>query len=218
MIGIEGLGHPDLPEHLAGSADLARLGILQHEYVKIARLAVGLAREALVGPLELVDERCPLGRQVGESASRKLGHLVDGAEILARRRPHSVAHRPSASRRMVSADKAARSDKLSVIRNSSMLCILPPRTPMVSTTGTPQAAILFPSHTPPEGCQAIDCPRSAPACLTSLNRASASLVSGLGGRPNPPLSSICTSRSAATAATASSISRFASASISGVRG
>ena len=54
------------------------------------------------------------------------------------------------SRRMVSADKAARSTRLSTIRNSSMLWILPPRTPIVSTTGTPQAAILLPSHTPPD--------------------------------------------------------------------
>ena len=77
-----------------------------------------------------------------------------------------------------------------------MLWILPPRTPIVSTTGTPHAAMLLPSHTPPDGCQAIACPRSAPACLTRLNSASASGVSGLGGRPKPPLSSIATSRSA----------------------
>ena len=51
------------------------------------------------------------------------------------------------------------------------LWILPPRTPIVSTTGTPQAAILLPSHTPPVGCQAIGWPRSAPACLTSSNSA-----------------------------------------------
>ena len=87
---------------------------------------------------------------------------------------------------MVSADSAARSARLSTIRNSSMLWILPPRTPIVSTTGTPQAAILLPSHTPPEGCQPIVWPRSAPACLTSSKRASASGVKGLGGRPKPP--------------------------------
>ena len=104
------------------------------------------------------------------------------------------------SRRMVSADNAARSLRLSTIRNSSMLWILPPRTPIVSTTGTPQAAILLPSHTPPDGCQSIVWPRSAPACLTRSNKASASAVSGLGGRPNPPCASIVTSCSAATAA------------------
>ena len=50
---------------------------------------------------------------------------------------------------MVSADKAARSFRLSTIRYSSMLWISPPRTPIVSTTGTPQAAMLLPSQTPP---------------------------------------------------------------------
>ena len=101
---------------------------------------------------------------------------------------------------MVSADKAARSARLSTIRNSSMLWILPPRTPIVSTTGTPQAAILLPSHTPPVGFQPIAWPRSAPACLTRSNSASASGVIGLGGRPKPPCASIVTSCSAATAA------------------
>ena len=88
--------------------------------------------------------------------------------------------RSPAKRRIVSALSAARSCKLSTIRYSSALWILPPRTPIVSTTGTPQAAILLPSHTPPEGCQAIGWPRSAPACFTSLNSASASSRQRLG--------------------------------------
>ena len=79
-------------------------------------------------------------------------------------------------------DKAARSARLSTIRYSSMEWILPPRTPIVSTTGTPQAAILLPSHTPPDGCQPIAWPRSAPACLTRWNSASASARHRL-GRP-----------------------------------
>ena len=62
----------------------------------------------------------------------------------------------------------------------------PPRTPIVSITGTPQAAMLLPSHTPPVGCQAIGWPRSAPACRTSPNNASSSGVIGLGGRAKPP--------------------------------
>ena len=41
------------------------------------------------------------------------------------------------------------------------------------------------------GCQPIAWPRSAPACLTRPNRASASGVIGLGGRAKPPCSSIC---------------------------
>ena len=54
------------------------------------------------------------------------------------------------------------------------LWILPPRTPIVSTTGTPQAAMLLPSHTPPEACQPIAWPRSAPASRTSSNNRSIS--------------------------------------------
>ena len=40
VIAVEGLDHADLAEHLAGAADLLRLGILQHEHVKVAGLAV----------------------------------------------------------------------------------------------------------------------------------------------------------------------------------
>src|SRR4029079_2107150 len=114
-------------------------------------------------------------------------HLVHGAEVVAGRGADAKAHALlPASRNMVRADKAARSARLSTIRYSSALWILPPRTPIVSTTGTPQAAMLLPSQTPPDGCQSISCPRSAPAWLTSLNSASASSVTGFGGRPNPP--------------------------------
>ena len=42
---------------------------------------------------------------------------------------------------MTRADNAARSARLAVMRNSSEEWIAPPRTPMVSTTGTPQAAM-----------------------------------------------------------------------------
>ena len=191
MIGVERLDDADLAEHLAGAADLSALRILEHEHVEVARLRVVLAVEGFFGAGELGDQRAAVGRQVGEAAAGQLGHLVDGAEILAVRRADAEAHAGlPASRRMVSADKAARSLRLSTIRNSSALWILPPRTPIVSTTGTPQAAILLPSHTPPDGCQPMLWPRSAPACLTSLNSASASGVSGLGGRPKPPRASI----------------------------
>src|SRR4030095_15654468 len=101
-----------------------------------------------------------------------LRHLVNRREVLAADGPNAIAHaRSPASRRMVSADSAARSARLSTIRNSSMLWILPPRTPIVSTTGTPQAAILLPSQTPPVDCQPIAWPRAAPARLTRLDRA-----------------------------------------------
>src|SRR5207248_508769 len=101
---------------------------------------------------------------IGEPAAGELGHLVDGTEIVAVRGPDSDAHAaPLISRKMDSADSAARSFRLSTIRNSSMLWILPPRTPIVSTTGTPHAAILLPSHTPPEACQPMLWPRSDPA-------------------------------------------------------
>src|SRR6185369_17238637 len=137
---------------------------------------------------------------IGEAAAGQLGHLVDRREILAAGRTDQIVHAASPARRMmVRADSAARSCKLSVIRYSSMLWILPPRTPIVSTTGTPQAAILLPSHTPPDGCQPICWPRSAPAWRTRPNSFSAVGVRGLGGRPKPPLDSIRTSRSAATA-------------------
>src|SRR4029453_5656266 len=123
-----------------------------------------LSRKGFVGASQLGDQGSPIRGQVGETASGQLGHLVDRAEILAVGRPYAEAHAACASRRIVSADKAARSARLSTIRNSSMLWILPPRTPIVSTTGTPQAAMLLPSHTPPEGCQAMVWSRSAPPC------------------------------------------------------
>src|SRR4051794_21307682 len=221
MIGIEGLGDADLAEHLAGAADLPGLWILEDEHVEIADLGVLVAGEALLRPVELADERLPIGREIGEAAARQFRHLVNGPEILAGRRSYAVAHGACPiSRRMVSADNAARSARLSVIRNSSMLWILPPRTPIVSTTGTPQAAILLPSQTPPEGFHAIAWPRSEPAFLTRLNRASASAVSGFGGRANPPLRLISTSRSAPTARRAGGDADFPPRvnGVSGVRG
>src|SRR5690349_19384553 len=205
MIGIEGLDHADLAEYLASAADLAAGTVLQHEHVHVPGLAVLFACEALLGSIELGDQGRAIRRQVREAAARQLRHFVDGAEILAGGRPNREAHAAPARRRTVSALKAARSASDSAIKYSSALWILPPRTPIVSTTGTPQAAILLPSQTPPDGCQEMLWPRSAPACLTSSNRASASGVSGLGARPNPPWTSIRTSRSAAMAMTAVSM-------------
>ena len=60
---------------------------------------------------------------------------------------------PVARRWRTSADSAARSASEETIRYSSGEWIAPPRTPIVSTTGTPQAAMLLPSQTPPLGCQ-----------------------------------------------------------------
>src|SRR3546814_16035091 len=68
------------------------------------------------------------------------------------------------------ADNCARSARLSTTRYSRSLWILPPRTPIVSTTGTPQAAMLLPSHTPPVSRQAMERPRSAPHCRRSEER------------------------------------------------
>src|SRR5215213_4330724 len=209
VVGIEGLLDADLPEHLAGAADLPRLRVLQHKHIEVAVLAIVRARKAGLRLRKLRDERCALRREVREPAAGQLRHLVDGGEIVGTGRPDAEAHDSSAKRRIVSADKAARSARLSTIRNSSMLWILPPRTPIVSTTGTPQAAMLLPSQTPPDGCQAMDWPRSCPVCLTRLNKASASSVSGLGGRAKPPCASMKTSCCFAVSSSALAIRRAA---------
>src|SRR5438067_2359208 len=121
MIAVKWLHHTDLAEHLAGPADLAALRILEDEDVEVALLPVLLARERPVRAGELGDEGATVGGQVGEAASGQLGHLIDGAKILARGRTDPEAHVASvASRRMVSALNAARSGRLSTIRNSSM--------------------------------------------------------------------------------------------------
>src|SRR5690606_33448429 len=148
---VEGLAQADPAEHLACAADLAGLGILQHEDEQVALGAVLGPRQRLVGAGQLGDQCALVGGQVGEPAAGQLGHLVDRLEILRPCRAHPEAHRPSplASRKMVSADNCARSARLAAIRNSLSEWIAPPRTPIVSTTGTPQAAILLPSHTPP---------------------------------------------------------------------
>ena len=65
--------------------------------------------------------------------------------------------------------------------------------PIVSTTGTPQAAILLPSHTPPVAFQPISRPRSAPQSRTRSNRRCADASTGLGGRPKPPWRAMATS-------------------------
>src|SRR5690348_6762201 len=219
MIGIERLNHAHLTEHLPGAADHPGLRVLEHEDIEIALLPVFLAGKGSVGAGELGHKRAAVRGQVGEAAAGQFGHLVDGAKILGGRGSDAKAHAPSAaSRRMVSALKAARSARLSTIRYSSVLWILPPRTPIVSTTGTPQAAMLLPSQTPPDGCQPISCPRSAPAWLTSLNSTSASSVTGFGGRPKPPCASMNTSCAAAVSSSALAISRAAISWSSVVRG
>jgi hypothetical protein len=66
-----------------------------------------------------------------------------------------------------------------------MLWILPPRTPIVSTTGTPHAAILLPSQTPPEGLPADRLAEIGAGSLTRLEQLRLR-VQRLGRRPNPP--------------------------------
>src|SRR5438270_1543913 len=218
VIGIEGLIDSDLPEHLARAADFPRFRVLHHKHVEVSRLRVLLAREALFRPGELRDEGRALRRKVGKPTPRQLGHFVDRGEVGAGGGTNAKGHAAVARRRMVRALSSARSSKLSTMRYSSALWILPPRTPIVSTTGTPQAAILLPSHTPPDGCQAMLWPRSAPAWFTRLNKTSASSVSGLGGRPNPPCASMKTSCCLAVSSSALATSRPAISSPSAVRG
>src|SRR4029079_3723629 len=111
-----------LPEDLAGPADLPRFGVLEHEHEQVAGLAVFLPGEALVPPRGLLARGRRVGGEGGGAAAGQLGHLVDRAKVLAGRRADAIAHLPlPASRRIVSADKAARSARLSTIRNSSML-------------------------------------------------------------------------------------------------
>ena len=45
VIAVKGLGDPDLPEDLAGAADLPGFRIVEHEHVQVPALAVFLARE-----------------------------------------------------------------------------------------------------------------------------------------------------------------------------
>src|SRR5947199_9547730 len=104
MIAVERLDDSDLTEHLAGAADLAALGVLEHEHVEIGGLLVLLTREGRVGPGELGDQCSTVGRKVGKAAAGQLGHLIDGAEILALSGTDAKAHGfPPASRRMVKA-------------------------------------------------------------------------------------------------------------------
>ena len=74
-----------------------------------------------------------------------------------------------------------------MIRNFSTRLQLPRRTPIVSTTGTPQAAISLPLHIPPDGRQAIAWPDPRRLCFTRLNSVfGLEASSGFWGRPNPP--------------------------------
>ena len=81
-----------------------------------------LVRERLLRARQLGDQGALVGGQVGEAAAGQLGHLVDRLEILVSRRPHPEAHKPSpcASLRIVSADRRARSARLSTIRYSAI--------------------------------------------------------------------------------------------------
>src|SRR3982751_1556074 len=122
MVAVKGLDDTDLAEHLAGAADFAALQILEHEDVEVAALLVAYAAERRIRSGELGDQGRTVGRQVGEPATGELRHLVDGLEVIAVCRADAEAHAASAARRrMVSADNAARSFRLSTIRNSSML-------------------------------------------------------------------------------------------------
>ena len=134
-------------------------------------------------------ERALVGRQVGEAAAGQLRHLVDRLEILVPRRrgPGSSQTLPIGQpqdRQRRQAARARPGCRRSDIPRSEW--IAPPRAPIVSTTGTPQAAILLPSQTPPVSRQPIGWPRSAPQLFTSSNRRVVAASIGLGGRPKPP--------------------------------
>src|SRR5215203_3010971 len=131
-VAVERTVAPDLAEDLAGAADGAALEILEHEQIQIVELALAFAREPFRRFAELVLQRLLVGGQVGEAAAGQLRHLVERVEIVFAGGADAKTHAaPPAIRRIVSADKAARSARLSTIRYSSMLWILPPRTPMV---------------------------------------------------------------------------------------
>src|SRR4051812_22064381 len=119
MIAIEGLDDSDLSEDLASPADHTCLRILEHEDVQVGFLPFLLARKRSPRPFELGHQSAAVGGQVGEAAAGQLGHLIDGAEILAGRRADTKAHAAPPRRKMVSALNAARWARLAVIRYSS---------------------------------------------------------------------------------------------------
>ena len=172
----------------------AGLGILEHEHEQVAvRRRPSSLREGVLGAGQLGDQRALVGGQVGEAAAGQLGHLVDRLEILVRAPagPGSSQRLPVGEAQDGRAPTAARARpgcRRSDIPPAEW--IAPPRTPIVSTTGTPQAAILLPSQTPPVSRQPIVLAEIGAAALDQLEqllRASASI--GLGGRPKPPWTS-----------------------------
>ena len=167
-VAVEWHALTDLGEQLAGAAHLAGFGVLQHQHEQLVAGLIGFgAAERLGAALQLGEQRRLFGRQVGETAAGQLGHFIEGLQIAFVGGADDEAHAwpRSAMRRMVTADSAARSGRLSAMRNSSVEWIAPPRAPIVSTTGTPHAAMLLPSHTPPVSRQPMSRPRSAPRLL-----------------------------------------------------
>ena len=166
--------------------------------------------KACVGARELGDERALVGRQVGEAAAGQLRHLVDRLEILVRRRADPEAHAASSGEAQDGQRRQARAldqalDDQKFVRAE---WIAPPRAPIVSTTGTPQAAILLPSQTPPRRASRSPGRDRRRRCLTSPNSASRSGVDRLGRAAEAAMDVDRTSCSAATAAIASSSSRL----------
>src|SRR5690606_2826444 len=194
-VGIERPLLADLRHQLAGSAEFLRSGALEHEHEQIVRQRFSLPGEGGLCPLQLAPQRLAIGRQIGKPAAGELRHLVERFEIGSPGCTQTKAHiiSPVASRWSTSAESSARSFSDGTIMNSSGEWIAPPRTPMVSTTGIPQAAMLLPSHTPPVDFQPISCPSRAPQSRTRSNSFCARRSTGLGGRVMPPWRWIATS-------------------------
>src|SRR5205085_11695531 len=122
QVGIEGPLGPDRAEYLARPADLLRLRVFEDKDVKVVGRSLIEPLETGLAALELILQRHFFRRQVGEPAAGQLGKIVESAQVGLAGRADAEAHlSPPASRRMVSADRAARSARLSTIRNSSML-------------------------------------------------------------------------------------------------
>ena len=96
--------------------------------------------------------------------------------------------------------------------------IAPPRTPIVSTTGTPQAAMLLPSQTPPLDRQPSLRPSASEVSATRSNSFCARASTGLGGRVMPPWSAILSSWALAISSIRARMSRWNASAASVVRG
>jgi len=107
------------------------------------------------GAVQLRGERLAVGGQVGEAAAGQLGHLVEMLKVRGAGRADTVGHWPllPESRSSTSAESAARSASDGTIMYSCGEWIAPPRTPIVSTTATPECrdvvAIADPARTLP---------------------------------------------------------------------